>query len=509
MCNFNNLAYSQYMNNLDTSSQKFTQPVPLATSTESPVWSEGIQEQLDGLPQIWTKSLLYFLAVFTAVILPWTVFSKVDEAGVARGRLEPKEATVRLDSSIAGTVAAVYVKEGQQVIKGQVLLEVESDLLRIDLQQGQLKLEGQENRLVQLQQSRNQLLTAITTQQQQNQAQANEKNAQLDQAKQALIASKTATPFLVSEKLSQVSQAKQSLNAAQTSLIMADSKIQKDLAEVRRYYKLWQQGVIPEVKALEVQRIATESQKLRSQAQADISLARERLKEQEQNYQKLLQQSQSDTKQAESRLKEQQGNQEVLNRSGQLSILKSTSQVEDATGQITTLKADISQTQSQIQSLQTQIKQRIVRSPISGTIFQFPTQKAKAYLQVGQLVAQIAPQNSNLILKAQISNQNSGFLQVGMPVKLKFDAYPFQDYGIVAGTLRWKSPDSRKLESQGQGEVFDLEINLDTTTIQSQSQQIKLAPGQTATAELIIRQRRIIDFILDPFTQLQKGGLKL
>jgi hemolysin D len=498
------------MNNLDVTPPKFDQTVPLVAKPENSIWSEGIQEQLDGLPQLWTRSLLYFLAVFTVVVLPWAILSKVDETGMARGRLEPKGATIRLDSSIAGTVAVVHVKEGQQVLKGQVLLELESDLLRADLQQGQLKLEGQENRIVQLQQGRNQLLTAITTQQQQNQGQANEKNAQLDQAKQALITSKATTPFLASEKLSQVNQAKQSLNAAQTNLIMADSKLQKDSAEVSRYYKLWQQGVIPEVKVLEIQRIATESQKLRSQAQADIDLAKERLKEQEQSYQKLLQQSQSDTKQAESRLKEQQGNQEGLNRSGELAVLKSTSQLKDAEGQITALKTEIAQTQSQIQSLQVQMKQRIVRSPTNGTIFQFPIQKAKAYLQVGQLVAQIAPQGSSLILKAQIPNQNSGFLQIGMPVKLKFDAYPFQDYGVVAGTLRWKSPDSRKLESaQGQGEVFDLEIDLANTAIQSQSQQIELTPGQTATAELVIRQRRIIDFILDPFTQLQKGGLRL
>jgi hemolysin D len=36
-----------------------------------------------------------------------------------------------------------------------------------------------------------------------------------------------------------------------------------------------------------------------------------------------------------------------------------------------------------------------------------------------------------------------------------------------------------------------------------------LRPGDTATAEVIVRQRRIIDLILDPFKKLQKGGLEL
>lgn len=501
------------MSNLDIN-QSNGNPVdrsePPLIQLEQAVWSDGTQAQLDSLPQVWTRGLLYFLVIFAAIVLPWAVLAKVDETGVARGRLEPRGATMRLDAPTAGTVAAVRVKEGQQVKKGQVLLELESDLLRADLQQGQTKLEGQKNRLVQLQQGRNQLLTALTTQEQQNQAQAAEKSAQLDQARQSLRANTTTTPFLVSEKLAQVNQAKQALNSAQTALIMADHKVQTDLKEVQRYRLLWEQGAIAEIKLVEVRGIAAASQKLRSQAQADIALAQERLQEQQQSYQKLWQQSQSDRKQWEYKLREQEGNQQSLRRAGELALSKSQAQLKDLDGQIASLQTEIAQSQNQMRSLQLQIAQKVVRSPADGTIFQFPTTKPKAYLQAGQLVAQIAPQGSTLVLKAQIPNQNSGFLQVGMPVKLKFDAYPFQDYGVVPGHLRWKSPDSKKVESgQSQVEVFDLEISLEQTTIQAQNRRIVLTPGQTATAEVVVRQRRIIDFILDPFTQLQKGGLRL
>jgi len=38
-------------------------------------------------------------------------------------------------------------------------------------------------------------------------------------------------------------------------------------------------------------------------------------------------------------------------------------------------------------------------------------------------------QGATLVFRAQMPSQESGFVRVGMPVKLKFDAYPFQDYG--------------------------------------------------------------------------------
>lgn len=33
--------------------------------------------------------------------------------------------------------------------------------------------------------------------------------------------------------------------------------------------------------------------------------------------------------------------------------------------------------------------------------------------------------------------------------------------------------------------------------------------GQTGTADIIIRRRRIIDVLLDPIRQMQKGGINL
>ena len=55
------------------------------------------------------------------------------------------------------------------------------------------------------------------------------------------------------------------------------------------------------------------------------------------------------------------------------------------------------------------------------------------------------------------------------PVKVKSDAYPFQDCGIVKGSVSWISPDSKTLQKQEQtspaAEIFELEIILDSTCI--------------------------------------------
>jgi hemolysin D len=523
-------------------------------------WSNAAKELLDSLPQAWTRSLLYFLVVFSMIVIPWSILAKIDETGTGRGRLEPNGSSSRLESAVSGTVVSVLAKEGETVQKNQVLLELESDKARAELQQAQTKLEGQKNRLSQLLANKNQAMIAINAQQQQNQSQTLEKAAQAEQSKQNLVEKQSNTPVFLSnkiaqvnqaqknldqsksaltiqqaEKAAQVSQSREKLNSAKIQYAKLDSKFNRAKLEVQRYENLWRQGIIAQVKLLEIQESANEADRLRYQSAAEVKLLDEALKEQQSNYikvinqlkadiqrnefslqeqqreyQKISKQQNFDVARAEIQLKEQREGQKGLKSSGELTLAKSQEQLNELQSQIVAAETEIAQSNSQIQSLQKDLEQKFLRAPISGTLIQLPIKQSKSFVQTGQMIAQIAPQSSKIIVKAQMPSQESGFIKVGTPVKIKFDAYPFQDYGIVSGKVQWISPDSKVIESNGsKAEVFEVDVSLDHDYIQNGESRIPLTLGQTAIVEIVVRQRRVIDFIIDPFKQLQKGGAKL
>ncbi len=473
-------------------------------------WFYGTEELLDALPRLWTRSMLYFLIVFTSILLPWSMLTKIDETGSARGRLEPKGSTHQLGIPVPGTVRAVNVQEGAMVTAGQVLLELDSDVLEKELQQRQTQLQALSDRQAQLKLLKNQLMLAINIQEQQNQAQELEKMSQVNQAQQNLDARQSASHLQRLERQALVEQARQNINSTQTTEKLVNSRFNRDVAEVARFRELYEQGAIPQIQLVELEKTAEESQRLHLQAQSDVTQAQLRLREEMSRYQATVGQVEADIEQAKLRLQEQQSSYKSVVQAGKLALLRSQEQFKDMETQISNLNSEISQTQSQIGSLQIQLQQRIVRSPIDGIVFELPVSRPGPVVDPGQIVAQIAPQNSTLILRAQIPSQNSGFLEKGMPVKIKFDAYPYQDYGVMEGRVSWISPNSRVQSSnQGSIDVFDLDITLDQPYIQAANQRVALTPGQTATAEVVIRQRRVIDFILDPFKRLQQGGLQL
>ena len=423
-------------------------------------WSSVTKEIIDTLPLVWTRGLVYFLLIFAATILPWAMLSKVDETGSARGRLEPQGKVLKLDAPVSGTVTAINIKEGQTITKGQTLLKLDSELARAELQQTQAKLEGLHNRINQLELLKNQSIASSRTQQLQNQAQD-------------------------SEQLAQLNQIQQRLNSSKRVHILEKGRLKVAENDVKRHKYLWKQGAISKTKLEEVEGAMLERKRLSEQAQSDIE-------------------------QATTEIAKQKSTNQRNQRTGELSILETQKQLKELQSQHVDVQSEIAQTKKQIYSLLLQMQQRTLLAPTDGTIFQLSVDHAGAVLQPGQTVAQVAPKGVPIIFRAEIPSTESGFLRIGMPVKLKFDAYPFQEYGVLEGNLSWISPDSKIVETpQGKQENYELEITLKQTYIQNQNKRVYLTPGQTATADVIVRQRRIIDFLLDPFKKLQKDGLKL
>jgi hemolysin D len=390
--------------------------------------------------------------------------------------------------------------------------------------------------------------------------QREEKLTQVHQAEQNLAALRRTLNLQQEEKLAQVAQAKQQLEDSKTAYKLAESRWKKALGEVERYRQLLDQGAVTEVQVVEKEDIAEEKQRIWEQSQAELEQAKLRIEEQESSYQRvihqveadieqaelrlaeqtssydriinqaeadieqaelrlaeqtssydrIIHQSKADIQQAELRLSEQENNSKTLTHSGDIALSKVQEQLKNLDNQISSIKADLEQTKKEMDSLNVELEKRVVRAQNGGTIFNLAITGVGDVVQQGEMIVEIAPQGTNLLLKAEMATTESGSLKEGMAVKMKFDAYPFQDYGVVKGKLLKISPTTKMQETpQGKVAIYELEVELNQNCIPSAKECIALRPGDTATAEVVVRQRHIIDFILDPFKKLQKGGIDL
>lgn len=202
----------------DNATSKFTS---IANTSLSKLqdWSSSAKELIDMMPLPWTRGLLYFVAIFLGIAIPWACLFKMDEIGTARGRLEFQGNTIKREADIEGSVAVtkVYVKKGDRVKAGQIIMELDTKNIREQIYQNQLKLTGSRQQLDRLLLLKNQIGLGTTAQQQQNQAQLLEKQSQIAQAQQSLATLSSNANNQVAEKLAQLRQAEQTLTDRQSS----------------------------------------------------------------------------------------------------------------------------------------------------------------------------------------------------------------------------------------------------------------------------------------------------
>jgi len=86
---------------------------------------------------------------------------------------------------------------------------------------------------------------------------------------------------------------------------------------------------------------------------------------------------------------------------------------------------------------------------------------------------------------------------------MKFNAFPYQRYGLIRGTLQFISP-ATKPSLQTKQPVYEGRVSLDRTQYTVGETVYPLRYGMTAVAEIVVRERRMIDLALDPFRDI--GG---
>lgn len=495
------------------SQDNFTPPAPeTAANTEN--WSKSVHTVLDQPPSDLPYKLIVGGMVFCIAFGAWATFGKIEEVGQARGQLVPKGEVYKINPVESGKVAMIRVKEGQAVQAGQVLFELDTKIAANEVERLQQILEADKIQL-----SQRELIINRTRLEAQTRAAVADADIQ---AQEAAIAQAKIKAASVRDMLNQL-RTEASASTARVATLKPLAAINQELlaqrqadvaaykARLERLKPLEKEGAIAKENLFEAEQAIRDRilAITRSKLEEDTS-TREQLFQAEQNLrdrQRAITQSQGEVQQAlaeANRLQAELMQKQAQKRSTQLEAQQQIQQLEI---EMTQLKAKIAENKNLLSSAKAKLVQNYLYAPVNGVVSSLNVRNIGEVVQAGQTIAEMAPQNAPLVLSAILANEQAGFVKTGMPVQIKLDAYPYQDYGIVPGKVISISPDAKP--DQRLGAVYRVEVELARNYVTANNQTINFRPGQTASADIIIRRRRVADILLDPIRQLQKGGIAL
>jgi HlyD family secretion protein len=146
-----------------------------------------------------------------------------------------------------------------------------------------------------------------------------------------------------------------------------------------------------------------------------------------------------------------------------------------------------------------------ITAPIAGNIYNINVTPSKGVVQAGDELLSILPQGKEPILQVGLPNQYRGFVDEKMKVKVKIDAFPYQEFGIIEGTVIYVSPNAVSKEKDAgaaqKEKNFPTRIKLNKLFVNARGKKTPLTPGMSATGEIVLRQKSVLSFLLDPVTR--------
>jgi HlyD family secretion protein len=398
------------------------------------------------LPPLYTRVLVGAICLAVTGAISWATFSKVDEVATANGEIAPATQVQPMRSLASGQLRTINVTEGKLVKQGDILVQLDpaqsvSEVQRLE----KLAAQNRES-LARLEAERRGKVQAGSVLQ----------NELLAARLREYRDRRAAAEADASRQLSTIRSAQVQKSQLQAELAFASQKSQA-------MQSLASQGAVPRFDYIDTQNKVEGLQKEIAIQDQTIEQARQAFQGAKNNASRLKSERQS----------------EIL------------TQIDKQQQELTDLEGKFSQAREQQ-------KQSTIRAGVAGTVYNVKVAKTGAAVHAGDELLSIVPAGEELLVEAKVPNQDIGFIKKGMRVKVKLATFPYQEYGMVEGSVSKISPNA--VNEKEAGMVFPVQVQLKQHSVRVKGQEVSLTPGMAATAEIITRQKTVLSFLLDPIT---------
>jgi len=144
-----------------------------------------------------------------------------------------------------------------------------------------------------------------------------------------------------------------------------------------------------------------------------------------------------------------------------------------------------------------------VTSPTDARVAALPIMRGQT-LNAGAAVAILVPEGEDLTAELYIPSRASGFIREGQEVRLLYQAFPHQRFGVGFGEIVQISstvlaPSEVSLPGTPVAEpVFRVKAVLSRQSVEAYGETVPLQPGMLLSAEIIIDRRTLLEWLFDP-----------
>ncbi|NDI85488.1 HlyD family secretion protein [Undibacterium crateris] len=150
-------------------------------------------------------------------------------------------------------------------------------------------------------------------------------------------------------------------------------------------------------------------------------------------------------------------------------------------------------------------RELVVRAPQDGTVTTI-TAAVGQTVTPSTAIASLIPAGSQLEAEIYAPSRSAGFLQPGMQVLIRYQAYPYQKFGQYRATVKEVANNALRPEELPLGPqsansneaLYRIRVTLNQQNVTAYGRQLPLKSGMALDASILLEQRRLYEWVLEP-----------
>lgn len=168
-------------------------------------------------------------------------------------------------------------------------------------------------------------------------------------------------------------------------------------------------------------------------------------------------------------------------------------------------KAKLEQINQSIVGYQDKIRRTTVLSPVSGTVNKINFKTIGGVIRPGEPILEIVPNESDLIVEANVSPSDIGFVHPGQEATVKLTAYDFSIYGGLKGIVEHISADT--FTNERGDSFYTIRVRTGDRSLKTSNEDLKIIPGMQVEVDILTGEKTILDYIFKPLLRAKMNAL--
>ncbi|MEX0287965.1 MAG: HlyD family efflux transporter periplasmic adaptor subunit [Flavobacteriaceae bacterium] len=125
----------------------------------------------------------------------------------------------------------------------------------------------------------------------------------------------------------------------------------------------------------------------------------------------------------------------------------------------------------------------------------------------GRTLLSLRPNNSKLIARLLVPSRAAGLIEAGQVVKIQYDAFPYQRFGVFNGEVLEisqgvRTPNEMPVPVAIKEAFYLVDIKLESQTITAQGKDVLLKPGMQLKADIVLEERSLLEWLFEPLLSI-------